>query len=168
MLVFGKPVSGSMLGTNPAIPATVTAKDNIPMQHDFRSVYASVLQGWLGVEAAELKRIMLKDFPILPLIGAPQAIRPGADGMAGFSLSQNRPNPFRGQTTVRFALPEGGAVSLKVYDLRGGEVKVLADGYLGAGPHQATLEAASLRPGRYFYRLQAGGRSLQRTLDVLR
>lgn len=168
MLVFGKPVAGAMIGTNPVIPATVTTKDNVAMQHDFRSVYASVLQGWLGVSAAELKRIMLKDFPILPLFGVSQGVRPGMGRLAGFALEQNFPNPFRGMTTIRYAVPGGGRATLKVYDLRGGEVRVLADGTHAAGMHQATLESTALRPGKYFYRLQAGDRSLQRAFDVLR
>lgn len=168
LIVFGKPVSGGLLGKNPAIPATVTVKDNVPMQHDFRSVYASLLKDWLGLDATELKRIMIKDFPALPLIGAPQAVRPGGFGAVGFSLEQNFPNPFRGATTVRYAVPEGAKASLKIYDMRGGEVKVLADGVHRAGMHQQTLESGSLRPGRYVYRLQVGDRSLQRTLDVLR
>jgi uncharacterized protein (DUF1501 family) len=166
LFVFGKAVSGGFTGTNPVIPATVTTKDNIPMQHDFRAVYASLLKDWMGVDAAELKRIMLKDFPAMALFGAPQGVRPGAGPLAGFALEQNFPNPARGMTTIRYAVPGGGRASLKVYDLRGGEVRVLADGSHAAGLHDVTLEAGSLRPGRYVYRLQLGERSLQRTLDV--
>ena len=157
-----------MIGTNPVIPATVTTKDNVAMQYDFRSVYSTVLKNWLGTGDAELKRIMLKDFPILPIFGTPGSVRPGQGRLAGLALEQNFPNPFRGSTTIRYAVPAGGRASLRVYDLRGGEVKVLADGTHAAGMHQATLEAGGLRPGKYFYRLQVGDQSLQRAFDVLR
>lgn len=166
LLVFGKPVAGGMLGTNPAIPATVTAKDNIALQHDFRSVYASLLRHWLGADEAEAKRVLLKDFPLLPLFGA-SGVRPAAFRAPGLSLEQNFPNPARGLTTIRYALPLDGRASLRIYDLRGAEVKVLADGTHAAGLHQATLESRDLRPGKYVYRLQTGDRTLQRTFDVL-
>jgi uncharacterized protein (DUF1501 family) len=168
LLLFGKPVAGGILGVNPAIPVAVTAKDNIPMQHDFRSVYATLLKDWLQVDDAGVKRILFKDFPTLPLFGAPQSVHPSAAAPAGFALDQNYPNPFRGLTTVRYSVPEGAQVSLRLYDMRGVEVRVLAQGPHGAGRHQKTLDAGSLSPGRYFYRLRMGDRTLQRTLDVLR
>lgn len=166
MLIFGKPVSGGITGTNPVIPATVTAKDNVPMQHDFRSIYTTLLRDWMQAGDAEVKRVLLKDFPSLQLFGAPQSLGRPASG-AAFSLEQNFPNPARGATTVRFAVPAGARVSLKVYDLRGAEVRALAEGWHDAGRHQRTLETGTLRPGTYVYRLQVGEKSLQRTLEVV-
>ncbi len=46
-----------------------------------------------------------------------------ATGAADIELMQNEPNPFRGQTTVRFKMPKTGKATLKVLDVTG---KVLA------------------------------------------
>ena len=43
---FGKQVRGGIVGNNPSIPSAITVNDNVPMQYDFRSVYASLLQDW--------------------------------------------------------------------------------------------------------------------------
>jgi hypothetical protein len=67
------------------------------------------------------------------------------------------PNPFRGQTTIRFEVAEAAFVRLVVHDMLGREVAVLVDGLLEAGAHAATFDARGLAPGTYVYRLVAGG-----------
>ena len=44
--------------------------------------------------------------------------------VASIELYQNEPNPFKGQTTVSFMMPEAGAATLTVYDMTGKQVVV--------------------------------------------
>jgi len=74
----------------------------------------------------------------------------------GFALSQNYPNPFNPSTIIRFALPERAFVELKVFNVLGQEITVLARGEFEAGNYQVYFDAASLPSGTYFYRLRAG------------
>ncbi len=67
----------------------------------------------------------------------------------------NYPNPFNPETTIRYALPQPGAVRLVVYDLLGHEVAMLVDELKPAGWHEIRFPAASLPSGSYVYRLQA-------------
>jgi enterochelin esterase family protein len=73
-----------------------------------------------------------------------------------FSLQQNYPNPFNPSTTIRYALAQGGHVSLKIFNLNGQEIATLVDGKQNAGEHLIHWHADSLPSGIYFYRLQAG------------
>ena len=73
-----------------------------------------------------------------------------------YSLSQNYPNPFNPTTTIRFALPKAGDVSLVVYDILGRKVTELIHGNLTAGYHTVNFNASNLASGVYFYRIQAG------------
>jgi hypothetical protein len=72
------------------------------------------------------------------------------------------PNPFRDQTTLRYALPEAQDVRIVVYDLLGRQVQTLVDGRQDAGPHQTTWAGqdgarGQLASGTYLIRWAAGG-----------
>lgn len=80
---------------------------------------------------------------------------------SAIALEQNYPNPFNPQTSIRFQLPEAAAVTLRVYDVLGRQVKTLLAGEMGAGDHEAVwdgTDASGLRvpSGVYLYRLEAG------------
>lgn len=70
MFIFGTKANASVLGTSPDIPVNASVNDNIPMQHDFRSVYASLLQQWLCVRNTDLQEVMLQQFSTLPIVEA--------------------------------------------------------------------------------------------------
>ncbi len=81
-----------------------------------------------------------------------------------FELHQNFPNPFNPSTTIRFDINTSGNVTLKVYDVLGREVAVLADEYLRAGSYERMFEAAGLSSGVYFYTLRVtSGQTLRVT-----
>ncbi|MGE5496589.1 MAG: phosphodiester glycosidase family protein [Syntrophothermus sp.] len=86
-----------------------------------------------------------------------------------FGLSQNYPNPFNPSTLIEFMVSENDQVtSLKVFDLLGREVAVLADGKLARGTHRAVWNAGSSASGVYFYRLQSGNKVETRKMLFLR
>jgi hypothetical protein len=66
----------------------------------------------------------------------------------------NYPNPFNPETTIRFAVQEGQQVRLSVFNLMGQRVKMLVDGHLEAGQHEARFVAQDLPSGTYFTRLE--------------
>ncbi len=66
------------------------------------------------------------------------------------------PNPFNPATQISFNLPQPQAVNLRVYDMAGREVAVLADGRKAAGTHRFSFGEAGLASGVYFVRLQVG------------
>lgn len=74
---------------------------------------------------------------------------------AEFSLEQNYPNPFNPETKISFSLPEAGFVTIKLYDLLGREVMLLANRNYSAGSYSTRLNAAGLGSGIYFYTLEA-------------
>jgi hypothetical protein len=74
----------------------------------------------------------------------------------GYLLAANYPNPFNPITTIRYSLPEPVHVRLRVYDLLGREVALLADRLQAAGTYEAVFDATGLPSGVYLYRLEAG------------
>lgn len=83
-------------------------------------------------------------------------------------LAQNRPNPFGAATTIHYALPEGGPVTLQLFDLQGRLLRLLEDGVRPAGEHSVTIDAAALAAGEYLYRLTTSRGVETRKLSVVR
>jgi hypothetical protein len=75
-----------------------------------------------------------------------------------YKLEQNFPNPFNPTTTIRFALPSDGFVTLKVYNIMGQEVATLVNEPKVAGKYEIRFDAKnvagnSLASGVYLYRV---------------
>ena len=87
---------------------------------------------------------------------------------AEVTLSANYPNPFNPETTIRYALPQAGQVRLVVYDLLGHEVAILVDRSKPAGDHTVRFGADNLASGLYVYRLQAQGKTIVRTMILVK
>jgi len=79
------------------------------------------------------------------------------DGSESFRLQQNFPNPFRGETVIRFTLPQKTKVNLSLFDMNGRLVKTLVDGSKDSGTHAVTVNSGVLTSGMYFYKIQADG-----------
>lgn len=85
-----------------------------------------------------------------------------------FELKQNYPNPFNPVTTISYAIPAEGMVSLKVYDLLGKEVATLVHQKQEAGRHSVQFNASHLSSGMYLYKLVMGANVQVKKLMVLK
>ncbi len=84
------------------------------------------------------------------------------------ALEQNVPNPFNPSTVIRFTLAREETIDLRIYDVSGREVAVLARGRAAAGPHAVTWRANGLSSGIYFYVLRAGETATTRKAVLIR
>ena len=157
MFLMGSGVLGGLYGNAPDL-ANTDFNDDPVFTVDFRSVYASVLHGWFGLDSSTLESVMGGQFDILPLIqGAGPVSVDRAASPTAFTLEGNYPNPFQGRTQIRFTLPAEMDVRLDVFDAQGRKVRSVLNGRLSSGRHEAIFDASSLAKGTYFYRLVANG-----------
>jgi hypothetical protein len=85
-----------------------------------------------------------------------------------FTLQQNYPNPFNPETHIQFTVAQIGHLQLKVYDVTGRLVRVLADAEYQPGTYDVVLEATGLSSGVYFYELRAGMFAARKSMIVLK
>ena len=82
-------------------------------------------------------------------------------------LHQNAPNPWRGNTLIRFDLASESDVTLEVFDIQGRMVaKLLDHKRLQPGRHAVPIDRLQGGPGVYFYRMNA--RSFSGTRRMVR
>ena len=67
VFLFGSTVQGGVLGTSPNLPATITGSTQVPMQHDFRDIYATIMQQWMCLSTATTNSVLGGTFTQLPL-----------------------------------------------------------------------------------------------------
>ena len=153
MFIFGDRIVGGVLGSNPTIPASPTVNDNVPMQYDFRSVYASILEQWFGLNKTLLETVMLKNFQSLALINNSGTDVKEIQTDKINTLISNYPNPFSASTTIKFET-QGEHTSVEIMDTSGKRLLILTDKEYEAGTYQLNFDASALSPGVYYARLQ--------------
>jgi hypothetical protein len=97
---------------------------------------------------------------------------PGGVALAPSVLLPNVPNPFLAETTLEFALAQGGPASLRIYDTSGRLVRTIVDGVLPAGVQRARWDGRDdggrrVAGGVYFARLVGDRVSDSRKITLL-
>lgn len=132
--------------------------------------YRAVLMGF-GVEAidneADRDSVMARSVRWL-VAGLAAEPRPEI-APREFSLGAAYPNPFNPVTTIPYTLAERSEVSLRIFDVLGREVAVLAAGVQDAGEHRPHWRAADMPSGLYFCRLEAaaGAKAFHATQKIM-
>lgn len=180
-LEFEKEVEINITPEGPAASNQVTFTT---LQHkEVKIGDESLIQGWLIAPNAEVdlreecvfkgsivaKAISVEEKVILvphsytsdlprPKLSASGEVEATEATITDYELSQNYPNPFNPSTTIRFSLPQAGAVQLAIYNITGQEVRRLVSGAMNAGRHSVVWDGKdnsgqSVPSGIYFYRL---------------
>jgi uncharacterized protein (DUF1501 family) len=168
MFIFGSKVVGGVLGKNPTIDPASTVNSNLPMQYDFRSVYASILGDWFCVEDAALDQILLKNFQKLPIV-APGSCIPTSVHEQNKELGENLvyayPNPFVQSTKIKFET-YGGHTMIQIINNEGSVIKTLVDKELQAGKYDVACDLEDAAAGIYYVRIQ--NKTLQQVKTLMK
>ncbi len=105
-------------------------------------------------------------------VGSPTAVEDEVPSRL-VTLAQNAPNPFNPSTKIRYTLARDTDVTLRVFDVRGREVRTLFRGPQIAGTHEVewdgrTDAGGAAASGVYVYRLLAGGETQQKSMTLVK
>ncbi|MFZ1946319.1 MAG: T9SS type A sorting domain-containing protein [bacterium] len=128
------------------------------------------VQGPLDYSYGEFK-IQPRDDGDITVVTACTAGAP-KPGELALSLSQNTPNPFGGETSIRFTVPEKTRVNLAIFDVTGRLVSSVYQQELAAGEYHATWtgkdsSGSRVSPGVYFVRLATPERSIEKKMVLV-
>ncbi|HTQ66986.1 MAG TPA: DUF1501 domain-containing protein [Puia sp.] len=163
VFVFGDYIKQGVLGNPPDLPSTLDASDSLPMQYDFRSVYASILRDWFCVDPNDITTMLYKNYQYLPFIQG-TACKIENPSALGYNLITNYPNPFDESTLITYKT-NGGHTLVQIFDTSGRLIAVPVDQiYDGPGAYTITFYSGQLAAGVYYARLQNGSDQQVRTM----
>lgn len=153
--------------SNPAQPTEVAWYDTYPLNNEHN------YDGCWGVYAFPAGNIIASDrqtglYVLRSTVGTIGVSGNSTELPAQYVLRQNYPNPFNPVTKIEYQLPKGEYVTLKIYDISGKLIGILADGFQTTGSHFINYDASMLSSGVYFYKLEAGKNSLTKKMILLK
>lgn len=175
MFLFGRYVNSAMVGSNPEVydQAGAYIKADLPLQFDYRSVYASIMYQWFEVPLTDINTVFGKTFldgsdPAedvydtgfhcnLPIFNTSlkgvnvTSVRERAMDVSARSF----PNPFTEYTDIEFT-STGNAVNVSIFDMDGRLVNTVANESFAAGKHSVRFHAGDVPKGVYIYRVTSG------------
>jgi hypothetical protein len=146
MFLFGACINAGIVGPDPVIDPVIDVQVGVPMQIDFRDVYASILKDWFEVPATEVQSIFDHTVNFYQVLGACNlGLEEQEFEKEGILLF---PNPAVSYSTIRLKT-ENEWVKVELLDLDGRVVKEVADTNMDQGTHYIQFEIGELKQGQY-------------------
>lgn len=160
LFLFGSCLSGTIIGSNPVISDTIEDQAGIPMQIDFRDVYASILRDWFEVDEAQVQSLFEHSVTFYSLLGACNL---GINDLSKISFEALVfPNPCVNHASLKF-ISKDEWVKVEIYDLMGKKISTLLDSNLSPNKHEIQFETKDLPLGNYqiYIQKKSGNETVQ-------
>jgi len=161
MLIFGKNVKPGVSGTNPRMD-TLTSDNQLKyMQYDYRQVFATLLQDWLGANPWTMEQAMFSGYTKMKIVEREYRVDPSCQwGGAPVITDQFRPlsvfpNPASYGTEVSVENPEKDAyIAFVSLHSLGGSLITMRTETVQPGSNFFYFDVSGLAAGMYFVRVQ--------------
>ncbi|MBV6438922.1 MAG: hypothetical protein EPGJADBJ_00550 [Saprospiraceae bacterium] len=162
MFMFGKSVKAGVVGTNPNLGVLTQDNQLTDMQYDYRQVFATLLQDWLGANNFVLEQTMFEGYSKIAAVDPAAVVSPdcyiGGTTSVFDPLARQKPltvfpNPANYSAEVSFQSKAAFDARLTLHSLGG----TLISGSMvkvQQGSNFYFLDVASLPSGSYFVRLE--------------
>ncbi len=67
VIFFGAMLNGGVTGTSPVLPTNPTGSTQVPLQYDYRQLYATVMQKWLCMSETESATVLNGTYQTVPI-----------------------------------------------------------------------------------------------------
>ena len=169
LFVFGKHVNPGVIGNNPDL--NDLDDGNLKYKHDFRQVFGTVLQDWMGADSSILEKTRFTEHTRtpLPIIHKQQAgtPEPAQEFVSErFSVLACFPNPASTHVDVVYQLEHNTPLQIQLIDLSGNVVVEEKFDMRGHGRHKTRLMLPKLPNGIYILHWQAGSTKVTKQVVV--
>jgi len=160
MFIFGKALAGGILGTNVDLTNLAGGNQLQGQQFDYRQVFTTLLQDWLGASNYVLEQTMFDGYAKMPIMSSAYKVPPECyiatsvfDPAPQYRALNAFPNPATYRAQVSFQ--SGGAFEgrLSLHSL-GGAVVSIQQVRIEPGANIHHVDVSQLPPGPYFVRLE--------------
>ena len=156
LILFGACIGNGIIGTNPQIPNQINNQAGLPMNIDFRDIYASILKDWFDVDQQVIQSLFEQNITYYNLLqGCTNSISEKP------IIAQQKPlvfpNPSLGQHQLKFVSSQE-YLEIFLIDPNGKVLLKSFEGQLNAGQHQLTFEIQYLSAGSFYYLLKSASR----------
>jgi hypothetical protein len=163
-------------------PAYIKGAGTDSTPHDYQFVDESAVVGktyYYYLEAISFSGERDRSYIIKVIIDASGKMKvTGLMHPTAFALLQNFPNPFNPETWIPFHLAETADVTIRIFDIKGQELRTIHLGQMPAGYYDTKGKAAlwdgkdsygqGVSSGIYFYHLTAGNFHATRKLTIIK
>lgn len=164
-IVLGSRVNGQILGDSNVLPPVVDKKTNVPMQHDYRDIYATILTDWLGVSSAMVGEMFTHQIQPLPLFDSTVSLLARQPERELEVIPQ-----LNGGMLIRFNSKSATLAQMRVVDIRG-SIQFRQSMQVQAGINEINLNSLqfsggrALAAGRYFVQIHSSEFQLTHALN---
>jgi uncharacterized protein (DUF1501 family) len=163
MFIFGSTVNPGVTGVNVNLANLTPDNQLLGMQSDYRQVFTTLLQDWLGAGNPVLEDTLFDGYAKLPLVAPTYAVEPDCyyGGVSAVSdadpAARNPlrvyPNPARYATEAVFESQQAFSARLSAFSANGSVVYSEVQ-YVQPGTNIFTLDVSNWPAGTYFLRLE--------------
>jgi uncharacterized protein (DUF1501 family) len=156
VFLFGKGLKGGILGSNPDL--SNLHNGNLVYSTDYRQIYTSVVQDWFGASDEAMQATGFSQWvnQRLDLIAASTGIHEVTDRNTKPGLLGCYPNPVEKETVVNFFVRQPSAVTIRLYDITGKEVKKVETYAALYGTQETPINMSDLNSGPYILEISNG------------
>jgi uncharacterized protein (DUF1501 family) len=151
LFLFGSCVENQILGNHPEIDTQVGMDEGVPMQYDFRDIYGTILQNWLGLNENEVSTVIHPDVQILPLFksGCIETTSVNQDNQQNHFQIELYPNPTSNYLNIDFSEMKG-RTKISVFDGRGSVINSFKTEGNSTQKQTINLDVSNYPSGSYF------------------
>lgn len=150
LFLFGTCVGQLVVGSNPVIGNQIVDQEGIPMEIDFRDVYASVLNNWFEIPQNEVQTLFEHQVTFYGFLnGCTSGIEENSKDK---STALVFPNPAASHTTLKFTC-QNEWVKIEMMELTGKLMMVVYDGNLTQATHTIPVDLSNIAVGEYILKI---------------